>query len=135
MTVIAYDGKVIAADRQLTSSDVIFGYATKLQKWSGGMWTSTGRMTDHILFGEWLENRKSKFVPYKDFSGFFTENGKVYEIDYNLVPYPAMPKTALGDGGKSAQILMQAGFSAKQAIKEVCKTNIYCGGKVDVVNV
>lgn len=135
MTVCAYDGKSIATDRQMTSDSTIEGYQKKLMTWSGGVWTSAGRLTDHVKFQKWLENRDLRFRPHAGFNGFFTEKGVVYEVDRDLEPYEALPRTALGDGGRAATVLMQAGFTAKQAVKEVCKHNVYCGGKVDSVDV
>lgn len=135
MTVIAYDGKSIAADRQASTTDTIYGYQTKLMKWSGGVWTSAGRLTDHVQFAKWLEDRDVHWKPFKDFGGLFTENGVVWEIDAQLQPYVAFVPSGLGDGGAAAVTLMHVGYTAKQACLEVCKHNVYCGGKVDSVDV
>lgn len=135
MTVIAYDGKTLAADRQITTGSMIDGYMKKILKWSGGVWSSSGRLTDERLFAEWLEDRNFRFKPYKDFQALFSENGVMYEVDHSVVPYKARPPAGLGDGGRAAQLLMNVGFTAKQACIEVCKHNVYCGGKVDSVDV
>lgn len=135
MTIIAYDGERIAADRQITDGDTIIGYQKKILQWSGGCWTSAGRISDAERFKEWLEDSSKVFRPKKDFQAFFTKEGRVYEVDRELSPIEALPNTALGDGAETATVLMQQGDTAIEAVRKVCKMNIYCGGKVDSVTV
>lgn len=134
MTIIAYDGKSLAADRQVTYGSTIANYRKKLVKWSGGWWTSTGRLIDHSRFAGWLENRETKFKPHKDFEAIFSENGKVYEVDRDLNPWECPVPHAAGDAGQVALALMRTGYTAEEACNACCDINVFCGGKVDVVH-
>ena len=104
-------------------------------KWSGGYWTSAGRISDGEKFKEWLEDNTKIFKAKKDFEAFFTKDGKVYEVDRGLSPIEAIPNTGLGDGAEMVTGYMQQGDTAREAVQKVCKMNIYCGGRVDVVTV
>jgi len=135
MTVITYDGKSIAADRQWVSGDEIMGYRSKLTKYSGGYWTSCGRISDAELFRQWLEGEIEGFKPRRDFGSLYTKDGKVYEIDHSMVPVEAFVPSSLGDGRRVALGAMLDGYTAKEAAQLACKVNVWCGGKVDVVDV
>lgn len=134
MTVIAYDGKSLAADRQITTGSVIEGFQKKIYEWSRGVWSSAGRVDDAEAFRKWLDSRE-KTKLHKSFHGIYSEDGEVWEVYSNLVPFKATPGTGLGDGGQLATAFMGEGYTAEEAVKAVCKYNIYCGGKVDVVDV
>lgn len=135
MTILCYDGSTIAADRQITDGDTIIGYQKKILKWSGGYWTSAGRISDAERFKEWLEDRTKTFRPKKDFGAFYTQDSRVYEVDRELSPIEAMANTALGDGAEMATGFMSQGDTAVEAIRKVCKVNIYCSGKIDSIQV
>jgi hypothetical protein len=133
LTVIAYDGKSIAADRQISEGSVILAYDKKILPYSGGIWTSCGSVIDGEKFREWLEDRGSKKPKLgKDFGGLYTEDGVVWEVDQDLVPMKAYKHTGMGDGGQAVMHYMKLGMSAEEACKAVCKINVYCGGKIDV---
>src|ERR1700676_3130533 len=109
MTVIIYDGKSIAADRQLTREDKISGEEVKINQWSKGYYSSSGRYDDAILFALWLEDRGFKFKPHKSFQGIYSEDSVVWEVLPELIPMPAAVPTGLGSGGPDAECLVRNG--------------------------
>ena len=133
MTVIAYDGEFIAADRQISEGSVILAYENKIIPYSKGVWTSCGSVMDAEKFKVWLEDRTQKKPKLgRSFGGLYTEDGVVYEVNNTLVPIKAYKHSGLGGGGEAAMHYMKLGMSAEEACKAVCKINVYCGGKIDV---
>lgn len=133
LTAVIYDGKSIAADTlYIERKWNIAGYQTKLFKWSRGIFATSGKAREGDLFKQWLETDGYKFEPSNDFEGIYTEDGKVYYITNELIPEPATVPTGIGTGGEACEVLVRAGFSGKDAIKEVKKWNVSVGGKIEV---
>lgn len=129
-----YDGKSIAADRQVTAGSFIFGYQKKIQRWSKGYYAVSGRVQDVGVFHQWLE-KKIRFKPSKSFSAFYTIGKTVYYIGDDLIAYKAFVPYALGDGSDVAEALARTGMSAKDVVKEMRRQCISVGGKIDVIDI
>lgn len=135
MTAIAYDGKTLAAERQVTAGEVIVGYRKKIFKWSKGVYAIAGAETSLPLVEEFLE-KGSDWEPEKgEIDCIFTKDGTVYYMNHKLVPEVCYVPWALGVYDRQMEALMKVGFSAKDVVKEACKWSLGCGGKVDVVEV
>lgn len=83
----------------------------------------------------WIEDRDYKFKPHRGFHGLFTEDGKVYEIQSDLIPMVADIPLGIGSGGTDCETLCRIGFTGKEAVAAVSKWNVTVGGKIDVVKV
>ena len=137
MTIICYDGETIAADRQVTSDKTIVSFEKKIAKWDKGWYSVAGSECNEEPFTKWLIDRE-KFKPVGNFFAIYTEDKNVRLLDRSLVPYKAYVPWAIGSCDESigaAIALMRIGYSAKQTCQEMCKYDITCGGKIDVVYV
>ncbi len=134
MTIIVYDGKTIAADRQATTESVISGFVKKLEIYKGGIFACTGSMTDGPKFKLWLEKNTACNLS-KQFNALFTRTGKVYIANHKLEVWEAFIPSAIGSSWEAAEMLVRSGMSAKEAVRLICKYDIMCSGKVDSVNV
>lgn len=135
MTCIIYDGATIAADRLITKEDKIVGEEKKIHKWSRGIWAASGNVEDGISFAEWLEDRDFDFTPSKNFDCLFTDDGKVFQVQRNLIAMPAYIPTGIGVAGSDAELLCKVGFTARQAVKAIMKISPLIGGKIDTVKI
>ncbi len=136
MTIVCFDGEFLAADQQLTTGSFISGFTKKILKWSQGYHASTGFLRDDNCFIDWLESgQEIKFKPDKSFAAFFSVGPTLYYVDGHLLPYKSLINYAIGNSSEVAEGLMRAGFSAEEAVKEMIKTNIFCGGRVDKVKI
>lgn len=135
MTSIVYDGKYLAADRQITAGSFIIGYEKKIQRWSKGYFAIAGATRYVEPFRNWLE-KKTKFQPAKKlFNALYTIGKKIYYVDEELIPYKAFIPYAIGDSADVAEGLARTGLSAREVVKEMCKQCISVGGRVDVIQV
>lgn len=136
MTCIAWDGKSLAAERLLTEGDLVFGYEKKILKYNEGVWSSRGSVLDGVCFQQWLNGEIKSWKAGKDFEGLFVKDKRVYYVDKKLVPWDVTDhKLAIGSGGPTAQVVLNEGYTAKEAVKVACQQVTSCGGKIDVVNV
>lgn len=135
MTSIIWDGKTLAADRQITAGSIITGYSKKIDTWSKGYFAVAGAVKYVEPFRLWLE-KKTRFQPAKNkFLALYSIGKKVYYCDDDFQPYEAFVPYAIGDASDVAEALVKAGFTAREAVKELSKYCITVGGKIDVVRV
>lgn|ERR1700675_1096506 len=140
MTAIAYDGKVLAADRKVTAGHETVGYRRKLLQYNDGRvkgWFATsGDYVSGELFEQWINGKLKKFPKVdKDFAALFTAGSCVMYVDRQGVPYEAFKPECIGNGGRACEVLIRQGLTAVEAIKRVSKFNQTVGGKIDFIKV
>lgn len=141
MTVIAWDGRQLVADKMCSYSSGHFSTVTKIfQRHDGYLYGVAGSIESIPLLQNWFESggNPSEFPTLKQ-----GEEAELLCIDledncYYMVNNPYGVKIesryfAIGVGSPAAEALMEAGMDAKRAVEQVCKMNIYCGGGIDVL--
>lgn len=143
MTVLAWDGKTLAADSRVSSrSDIITDNAQKIYKIN-----NIGYAGDTLLAiamsGALADfDKVVSFIHSSEFPGGEIDhrlNGIVVGVNYvymleqgtgYLVRYDRKLKVAEGSGEAYARSAMSLGMNAKDAIKHAIKHNSGCGGKI-----
>jgi hypothetical protein len=138
MTVIAWDGKTVASDRQGTCGDIISS-RTKLSRLPSGTIVVCAGDSDRCLaVKRWYEDGAKKEEWPKAQEGndwarmIVFEDGKVYE--YNQEPFGILcedPYMAWGSGSMFALGAMAMGANAVQAVEAASKHCATCGMGVD----
>lgn len=138
MTVIAWDGKSIAADKQATNIDMR-ATTTKLKRLESGIvlgWT--GGWDYALALVEWFEGKREwpKFQEDKDKWSrlIVVENGIARMYEQETVPLIVEdPFMAWGSGRDFAMGAMAMGATAKEAVEVANRFCTSCGLGVDVI--
>ncbi len=139
MTVIAWDGKSLAADRQATSGDCR-REVTKIRRLKNGDLASfSGSEAGAREMMTWYESGAdpAKYPPMQATSDWVrlilvTKKG-VFMYEERPVQMPLKEKFfAWGSGRDFALGAMAAGATAKQAVQITCRYSVGCGMGVDV---
>lgn len=139
MTVIAWDGETLAADRRATSGGGIARTVTKIQKHGDVLLGVTG---DWDIASEMREWFKAGAVP-ADFPKTAREGDATLVVirrglieSFNSGPYP-MPiqeeKAAWGSGRDYAEATMYLGGSAVQGVQVASHFQTDCGNGFDTL--
>lgn len=139
MTVVAWDGKTLAADKAATavghSSTV-----TKVFRVPGGIVAFSGESTRCMELLHWFNGGRvvADFVKEVENSGtcgmFIDDFGK--DFHYYNSPYPVAGEDkfcAMGHGRDYALAAMYLGFDAKTAVEVACALDNTCGKGVDTM--
>lgn len=140
MTVIAWDGKTLAADRQVTSGYTKNKRTTKIRKFENVICGVTGESKYADALFKWVEGGRIK----ERFPSFSDDNQVMLVVidDKELTEYwastfetkyPRNEIAAWGTGKELALGAMAAGADAKKAVEIASEYNLYCGGGIDVV--
>ena len=138
MTIIAWDGKSLAADRHMTS-DGLRSECTKIYKNKDMVLAICGTLACGFELLEWYKKGKKK----KDWPSFqatddwttlvVAHKKKVFYLEGQPNPIEVLePFYAWGSGRDYALGAMEMGATAKQAVEIASKFNIHCGYGVDV---
>jgi hypothetical protein len=138
MTVIAWDGKSIAADKLVAYGD-IERTTEKLVMFGTGVLTYTGEVTKGLELTEWFEKGRKKedwpeFQKTDDYAQLIYADGEHVEVFYQE-PTPVVLKGgfhAWGAGAKYAIGAMAAGKTAEEAVIIANDNCTNCGRGVDV---
>lgn len=140
MTVIAWDGRTLAADRQSTSNNMKRSTKKIYTVRDGLVAITGGGCHGHALINWFLGDRDvSKWPLYvSDECGFIihiTKQGVwVYAGDKPAFGEPILsPFIAFGSGRDYAMAAMHLGKSAKEAVKIACLFDTTCGMGVDTL--
>ena len=142
MTVIAWDGKTLAADKRFTSQGLVYT-VTKIHRLgelllgASGDAASAAEAIDWIRrgrrHGDFPERLRSKDC-YVDL--IVIDNGKI--LEYENSPFPTEIEDtimAIGSGRDFALSAMYLGKTAKEAVEIACLFDSGCGNGVDVLTV
>ena len=144
MTVIAWDGKTLAADR-LAMNGYIRAEATKIFKLSvyDSLVGLSGNYDSCMAVLDWLEGgRKPTAWPAaaQSSEGWtraieIRRDGTVIYYERHPFPLGFLPAAfhAIGAGGECALGAMAMGATAQQAVEVACKFITGCGGGVDTL--
>lgn len=138
MTTIAFDGKLLAADTQITGNDCfVAGYGNKIHKLSDGSYIAfAGSMNampaiiDYFETGKEPENKDVQFeCLHIDSTGIAHDYYNNMQKGFAVIPWV---------GGSGAQIALSAlhcGKNAYQAVELACKLDIRTGGDIQSVEI
>lgn len=116
----------------MTAGEVVVGYRKKIIKYDKGIFALAGRETCIPKIKKFLEIGKKFDAEKGDLDCIFTKNGKVYYMNYLLIPEVCYVPWALGVHDRQLEALMKYGVSAAEAVAEACKYGLGCGGEIDV---
>lgn len=140
MTVIAWDGKTLAADKASTA----VGYATtvtKVHKVPGGLVGLSGDCDAACELLEWFRRgrdpatypacQKTDNLAY---AVFVDVELRVWSYGKGVVPMLIEDKQhACGAGRDYALAAMHLGFDARKAVEVACALDAFCGNGIDTV--
>jgi len=137
MTTIAWDGKTLAADTQLTMSGVDVGTTTKIIKLSGKIYIATaGYHAQTGIFKDWIlggEPQDKKPEVSDDFAAFKLTNTGLFEYDFLLYPMEVTNRCAIGSGWEWAMAAMDHGDDAEQAVKYASTRDVFTNSLVQTI--
>jgi 20S proteasome alpha/beta subunit len=142
MTVLAWDGITLAADRRANASGMPFS-VTKIFRIEKGIVGIDGCMGEGLEIIEWLKQGADpeKYPSFqKDNERYvhallIMNNKEIWR--YERQPYPIiveMPFFASGSGRDFAISAMAMGKTAKEAVELACRFDVYCGNGIDELN-
>ena|SRR3990167_3555319 len=141
MTTVAWDGKVLAADRQATNGGLKF-HVTKLKKVNGSLLFSSGDLDTFVAMVEWFRhgaNQKElpKVQGEKDTTISFFEvrpDGTLWCYERSAHPFLVEePFYACGSGRDYALSAMKLGKGAVEAVLFAGEFDAYTGLGVTVL--
>lgn len=141
MTVIAWDGKTLAADK-LAVNGVTKTTVTKIHRVGGELVGYVGELTAGLeLFGWYEAGAVPADFPQSVRDAKGGGSLVVVRSDRTVWKYEGCPMSfrlegpfcAFGSGDESALIAMDCGKTAKEAVLIASKYNIYCGNGVDTL--
>ena len=134
MTTLAWDGKLLAADSQVTQNSHIITHGTKIFKTDDYILAFCGSFDEGYAFKDVIEGEiKMKDISFgKDFTAVvWYSHGEIFEYYDTGLPIPITEKfAAYGSGASIALTAMVCGKTAHEAIELAKKLDIYTGGKV-----
>jgi ATP-dependent protease HslVU (ClpYQ) peptidase subunit len=138
MTTIAFDGKTLAADRQITSGSVRFANCRKITELKDGRFlASAGSISAIERVTQWLEggSRKDEQPELEEgsFEAIVVGKGTTQYIDHELCLIDVVAPFAVGSGSNFAQMSMHLGNSAVAAVRHAAVFDILTGCEVDAV--
>jgi hypothetical protein len=139
MTVIAWDGKTLAADKMATDGGGIGRTTTKIQRHGDALLAFTGSWdVGAELRAWWMGGADRDHFPQKAREDLATliviQRGIV--STYNAGPFPMIheaERCAFGSGRDFAEAAMYCGKSAAQAVEIACLFQSDCGNGIDVL--
>jgi len=140
MTVIAWDGKSIAADR-LAVMEGLRRTTSKLHRFNGRVLTFAGEQATGLALVRWYKDGAdpAKYPERQktdDWTRLIVASAGGVE-HFERQPFPIRvedPFSAWGSGRDFALASMYLGRSAEEAVRVACEFDTGCGGGVDVFN-
>jgi 20S proteasome alpha/beta subunit len=141
MTIVAWDGKTLAADKRAVSDTYKGSTTTKIFRFADGICGIAGHMEVGMHLKEWLQDGG---IP-DDFPELDTKeteflviynSGRVAYYESTAVPLWMEERFhAIGSGKYYALASMHLGKSAKQAVEVACALDAYCGNGIDTLTI
>ena len=143
MTVIAWDGKTLAADKQATTSG-LKRKVTKIRRINGRLFAVSGDWDRGQMLFRWVE-QGMKVEEWPEFQKsnddwvglvMIDEQGKAWKFERVAVPYPIEdPTFAMGSGRDYAYAAMHMGADAAEAVRVASVFESGCGLGVDTMTI
>jgi hypothetical protein len=143
MTVLAWDGKTLAADKLMCSGETAM-LTTKIERWEKWLLGTAGNASVGREMLDWFKDGAEP-------KAFPTSNRKLDEgstllvVDvetrqasfYISTPHPiqlASQHCALGTGDAAALVAMACGKTAREAVLLASQFVVSCGGGIDAID-
>jgi len=141
MTVIAWDGEMLAADKRMQQYGGIARTVTKIMRAPDGcLLAVTGSVDVGLEMRHWLlaGAMPADFPPKarEDVATLIVINRKGEVWTYAAGPFPMRMEShqiAFGSGRDYAEASMHLGCSAAEAVKVACMFQTDCGGGIDAL--
>lgn len=142
MTVIAWDGIELAADRQMTSGNIV-STTNKLRRLRGHLCAVTGGYDQGEEMFAWFERGADPkdFPPMQrdkdDWAGLVVVTPESKVLKYERTPYPIRfeaQRIAFGSGRDFALAAMYLGKTAREAVEVASVFDYSCGFGVDTLS-
>lgn len=139
MTVIAWDGETLAADKRATSGGGIARTVTKIKRSRDALLAITGDWDVACELRAWWERgaKPDDFPPaarQNSASLMVFRRGSIES--YGTAPHP-MPieetQCAFGSGRDYAEAVMYLGHGARKAVEVACVFQTDCGNGIDIL--
>ena len=142
MTVIAYDGRYVAADRLISNEGGMVKHCSKLTVFEGAVLTTCGAADHGAMLEVWFKEgcKPEQFpapIPGSKDAYLYVFKWKAPVMCFQCYPAPVVFDVdyyACGSGNEVAHTILHLGHSAEYAAKIACELNIFCGGGVDVID-
>ena len=140
MTVIAWDGKTLAADKMSCAAG--YGYTvTKVHRLKGGGIVGFSGDGDHaVALLHWMNGGRivadfPEAQKDNDTCAFVVErDGSAWSFGKTAHPVRLeCPRYAMGHGRDFALAAMHCGKTAREAVELTCSLDVFCGNGVDVL--
>lgn len=139
MTVIAWDGKTLAADRRMTTSWGAHDTVTKIVRHEAALSGITGKPALALAMRAWwLAGAVAADFP----KGNEADDSTLIVINsagawqYTTGPHPTLIESrwcAWGGGRDFAQAAMMCGKTAAEAVAIACECSVHCGNGIDTL--
>lgn len=131
MTTIAWDGKTLAADRQLTASGVRYETTKAHRLKDGSLFASCGNLENNASVLNFLNGDSEKPVLDKDddFDGILVKpDGSAWMLNKKLHAVRIeSPRFSTGSGRDFALLAMKLGKTAREAVAIAAELDIWTG--------
>lgn len=140
MTIVAWDGKSLAADR-LADAGGMKRTTTKIFRFDGGLFGGCGSTSKCLEMFEWIklgENPRTcpEYQRTDDYQGIIVVRNDKSVWLWGQGPHPYRledPFTAIGSGRDFAIAAMHLGKNAYGAVEVACHYDTGCGVGIDVL--
>jgi hypothetical protein len=144
MSIVAWDGKTLAADRRMVSGELPLEHPKLFYRQEVRWYYAFTGWAEHI---EPLMEWHCRGKPQSDYPAFQSGTNwtrmivatQTELLEYTSTPYPIKHRlavfTAFGAGRDLAIGAMSHGANAEDAVKIACRWNIFCGGQIDTFRV
>lgn len=140
MTVVAWDGRTLAADTQAGIGDLV-SYSQKLFRVGKRIVGVAGSYADALEFIAWLESGlgPGAFPPSlrpetcPAVALVIEPDGSAFRYENTPYPVPVIVRKfiAIGSGRDFAMAAMQLGYDARIAVATACDLSVSCGGDIE----
>lgn len=139
MTTVAFDGKILACDRQCTE-DTVKTDMDKLIKFNDDVYFSfAGAVCDIEKIRKFIAlNKPKNLEPLSDETEALILNiktGQCFHLDSDYQTIPIKKFTAIGSGKLGALVAMELGKTAIEAVEYASKFDLYSGKGVDSIEI
>jgi hypothetical protein len=141
MTVIAWDGHMLAADKRATNTSGLARTCTKIVRHKDKLLAMTGDWDDAAELREWFkagaDPEKFPKAARDDKASLIVIDGKGDIFHYCRGPYPIEIEDATGAWGSGRDFALAAmylGRSAVEAVRIACLFQSDCGSGMDMLN-
>ncbi len=135
MTTIAWDSKILAADKRVCWGTTPCETVKIFRRADGALYGASGEKKNTTRFLRWCAdgcNEDVKPTLDESFSGILIENGQCFQFDKDLIKYHInKPFWAIGSGTDYALGAMAAGKDAIQAVEIAITLDVHSGNGVD----